>query len=166
MIMLSAVHKPASDAITLTLTLPHQTCPRIDSHRLLSLMFPSAPLLWRHRSLWVPSFSSSLSSSFYSPCFAQVAALSTNREKDRQKVLNTILNITSCWGGWMHVLQQELTCNSGCPVLLSCSSFFFMSVSQLSSSFMKPWMSSAFCRIWSCNSMALFPPDIPAKEYI
>lgn len=62
--------------------------------------------------------------------------------------------------------QQRQTWLSWSPPVLSSSSFFLMSFSQPSSSLMKLCISSAFCRIWSCNSMALFPPDMlfPAKQ--
>lgn len=67
---------------------------------------------------------------------------------------------------WIGVFSRGQTWTSGSPPVLSSSSFFFMSVSQLSRSLMKPSISSAFCRIWSCNSKALLLVDMvfPCKN--
>lgn len=117
-------------------------------------------LSWTHLSLRLhcllapsSSFSSSL---FYSLCCAQVGVYSTT---ERQQVADT-LPAHYQFLTWMGYQQQGQTWTSWRSPVLSSSSFFFMSVSQLSSSFMKLSISSAFWRIWSCNSIALFPPDM------
>lgn len=130
---------------------------------LLFLRLVWAPLALCHHYHLFPFFSSFPSSLFCSLCCAQVEAFATRHRESKLITLDRPYPEHLETNGCLH---KEQTWSSWIPPVLSSSSFFFMSVSQLSSSLMKLCRSSAFCRIWSCNSMALFPPDMlfPVKQ--